>query len=111
MGNGHGPPVYILSDSDYNTFSDGVHISRGTYAGCIKLGEVYYWVSAPTEGNYWVLNTGTPDSSQVTISSSVWDLCKNGGTYSWMGDDEWWDSGSETYRWGDQSGNVVLVEL
>jgi hypothetical protein len=113
MGNGHGPPVYILSNDDFNTIGQGTHIARGTYAYCIQVGETYYWVSAPERGDYWVLNSGVPDSSQVKITSSVWLLCKDNGAYDWNGDEEWWTDpvAEEDYRWGDLNGVVVMVEV
>jgi hypothetical protein len=70
-------------------------------------------VSEPDSGDYWDLNTGMPDASQVDITVSVWNKCKDGGDYDWNTKGQYWDDpvGGEDYRWGSLSGDVVLVEI
>lgn len=111
MANGGGG--YIVADSDYQTIKSGVLVLRGTYAGCVQVVGTYYWISLPDSGSYWDLNSGVPDETQVKITSSVWDLCKDGGDYDWVSKDEWWNDpvGGENYRWADNRGSTVLVEV
>lgn len=111
MGNGHGPPRE-LSDTDYQKIKSGTVVTAGTYAGCVQVGEsTYYWVSP--DDTDWALNEGTPDSSQASITSDVWDACKDGGEYDWDSRDQsWYDESSTEYRWAGYSGqDVELHEM
>jgi hypothetical protein len=111
MPNGGGG--YILSNTDYQVIDGGTLVQRGTYAGCIKVLLTHYWVSPPTSGNYWTLNTGAPDETIKKITSDVWSRCEDDGTFDWISSEEYWKDpvGGETYRWGYSGANVVLVEL
>jgi hypothetical protein len=111
MGNGHGPPRE-LSDEAYQKIKLGSVVLSGTYAGCVQVGEsTYYWI-APDDTD-WTLNEGTPDSSQVNITSDVWDACKAGGELDWSSRGQYWyDGSSNTYRWAGYSGqDAELHEL
>lgn len=108
--NGHVPPLE-LDDGDYQKFKTGNVITRGIYAGCIQVGSAYYWVEPNDQ--VWDLNTGVPGPKQSKITSSVWALCKDGGEYDWDAQNENWED-PETgtpYRWGDNDGTVMMIEV
>lgn len=113
MSNGGGPPSPLtLAQFDYTTIKSGDCITVGSYAGCIKVGSVYYWIER--NENTWILNTGLPISrDQVSITSGVWDRCKDGGSYSYDGElGGWYDEGEQGYKWnGTGGGDVSLDEV
>ena len=110
--NGSDPPRK-LNDSDFQQFKNGVHVSRGAFAGCIKTPiDVHHWIKANRAGTEWEHHTGTPDANQTEIPADVWDKCKDGGTFTWNANDEVWeDTQSQAYRWaGPTSGGYVAIK-
>lgn len=111
MANGGGPPDRVLRNSDYQGIKDGTLIESGTYAGCIEVEERFVWVKP--DGNYWALDSGEPDEDQCPITKDVWELCENGGVYTWDDEEEYWtDSSNNNYRWaGDEGEEITMKEI
>lgn len=107
MGNGW-PPPRLLTDSQYQTIKDGDVETSGIYAGCIKVGEEFYWVTPDRSGD-WSLQTGEPNAYQCPINEEVWEYCKNGGTATWSSSGEKWTDSGNDYRWGANTGESVQV--
>lgn len=106
--NGGGPPDRVLQDVDYQVIKDGICITSGTYEGCIKVGEVHYWIYG--NGEYWQLAQGEPERAQSKISSDIWDKCKNGGSLSWDDSADWWVDNGTYYRWAGYLGDPVELK-
>ena len=92
MPNGGGPPERILSDANYQIIKEGDVITQGTYNGCVLVDETYYWFTPDSKNpNKWMLKTGVPDEDMCSMDAEVWGMIKDGGTYEWMDEDEWWE--------------------
>jgi hypothetical protein len=107
MGNGW-PPPRLLTDNQYNTIKSGDVITSGTYEGCIQVDSTYYWVTPDRSGN-WSLQTGEPNEYQCPIGEEVWAYCKDGGDATWNSEEEVWEDGGNSYRWGADAGEPVQV--
>lgn len=109
MSNGTGPiPEY---PRDYNAIKGGICVSSGTYKGCIKVGSDHVWLSRATGSPYhWVTNKGAPGSAMVSMVADIWDMCKEGGTYTYNDELQgWYDGEKEAWRWDGQPGGDISL--
>ena len=111
MGNGT-PPPRVLSNYDYQIIKDGICITSGTYAGCIRTGirddYTYHWFEP--DGKRWKRNTGAPDANQCAMTEAVWVKCKDGGSYDWNSGGEYWEDNGDDYRWAADAGYDIQLK-
>lgn len=100
-------PLDLLS-SDFDTISKGSCVTSGQYEGCIEVSGIFYWIERGASS--WTLNIGLPDQGQVSITSEVWDKCKDGGSMSYDGTEGGWYDDGDLLKWNGSGGGDVSLE-